>query len=266
MEGLILGDITANGFYGNARNFKEAVRVATIIHAQLNTGYRNHSTIDGVTLKTHDRILIKNQNDAKENGIYIVNSVGAPTRSEDMTTNAPANSFMVTVKEGIQNKNTIWVCNSPHESDIVGDDDILWQLMSDTDHFRDTDNPHSTSLEQTRRQNNYVQGNIIFDNIHTITGIPTPQVPSDVVNMQYVNDQKLHMIDPRTAISNVVYDDNDRVVQVNYANGEQKSITYNNNDTVKQVSYTDRNGVTTSKRIVYDVHGRIIATDKTTII
>lgn len=265
MEGLILGDITANGFYGNARNFKETVRVGTITHAQLNTGYRNHSTIDGVTLNTHDRILIKNQNDAKENGIYIINSVGAPTRADDMTTDAPANSFMVTVKEGTRNKNTIWVCTSPLHSDIVGDNDILWQLMSDTDHFRNTDNPHSTSLEQVRRQNNYVQGNIMFDNIHTISGVPTPQVPSDVANMQYVNDQKLHMIDPRTTISNVIYDDNDRVVQVLYSNGEKRSITYNNNDTVKQVSYTDNNGIVVSKRIIYDTKGRVIATDKISV-
>lgn len=56
------------------------VRVATAIHADLNNAVSNNSVIDGVTLVTGDRILFKNQNNPIENGIYVVNESGAPTR------------------------------------------------------------------------------------------------------------------------------------------------------------------------------------------
>ena len=41
-----------------------------------NAGALAALTIDGVSLSTSDRILVKNQSDATENGIYIVTTVG----------------------------------------------------------------------------------------------------------------------------------------------------------------------------------------------
>jgi hypothetical protein len=64
---------------------KASVRAATTANVNLFSGFENGDTIDGVTLATGDRILIKNQTDAMENGIYIVDSSGMPTRAEDAT-------------------------------------------------------------------------------------------------------------------------------------------------------------------------------------
>ena len=62
---------------------KQSVRVATTANGTLSSAFANNSTVDGVTLATGDRILLKNQSTGSENGIYTVNSSGAPTRATD---------------------------------------------------------------------------------------------------------------------------------------------------------------------------------------
>jgi hypothetical protein len=59
------------------------VRVATTANGTLASAFENGDTVDGVTLSTGDRILLKNQTTASENGIYTVNASGAPTRATD---------------------------------------------------------------------------------------------------------------------------------------------------------------------------------------
>ena len=62
---------------------KNSVRVATTANGTLASAFANNSTVDGVTLATNDRILIKDQSTGSENGIYTVNASGAPTRATD---------------------------------------------------------------------------------------------------------------------------------------------------------------------------------------
>jgi len=89
---------------------KQSVRVATTATGALASAYENGDTVDGVTLATGDRILIKNQSTASENGIYVVNSSGAPTRATDADTSAEVNPGMfVFVEEGTTNADTGWV-------------------------------------------------------------------------------------------------------------------------------------------------------------
>lgn len=56
------------------------VRVATTANGTLASAFANASTVDGVTLATGDVILLKNQTNAVENGVYRVKSAGAPDR------------------------------------------------------------------------------------------------------------------------------------------------------------------------------------------
>jgi hypothetical protein len=75
----------------------------------LSTDFENGDTVDGVTLATGDRILIKNQATASENGIYTVNATGAPTRSDDFDDDKDAQlGLTVAVNEGTVNAQTIW--------------------------------------------------------------------------------------------------------------------------------------------------------------
>lgn len=63
--------------------WKDPVRVATTANGTLGTAFANGQTVDGVTLATNDRILLKNQSSGAENGIYVVAASGAPTRAVD---------------------------------------------------------------------------------------------------------------------------------------------------------------------------------------
>lgn len=89
--------------------WKETVRVATTAAGTLATGFENTDTIDGVALVTGDRILIKDQAAGQENGIYIVNVSGAPTRATDADTAADILQSAVFVQEGTANADSAWV-------------------------------------------------------------------------------------------------------------------------------------------------------------
>jgi hypothetical protein len=69
-------------------DYKQSVRLATVTALTLATGACNGQTIDGETVVTGDRILIKNQADPIENGIYVAKASGAPDRATDMATAA----------------------------------------------------------------------------------------------------------------------------------------------------------------------------------
>jgi hypothetical protein len=64
-------------------SFKDAVKTATTAAGTFATSFANGSTVGGVAVSTGDRILIKNQADATQNGIYDVQATGAPVRSSD---------------------------------------------------------------------------------------------------------------------------------------------------------------------------------------
>lgn len=84
------------------------VRAATTANGTLATAFANGSVVDGVTLATGDRILLKNQTAGAENGIYTVNASGAPTRALDADTTAELRNATVWVSLGTANADTAW--------------------------------------------------------------------------------------------------------------------------------------------------------------
>lgn len=99
-------DATATGL-----DFKDAVRVASTANVTVSSA---PSTIDGVTLSSGDRILLKNQTAGAENGIYTFASAGAAlTRATDADTSSEVTSGMyVVVTAGTANANTAWVLST----------------------------------------------------------------------------------------------------------------------------------------------------------
>lgn len=91
-----------------ASNLKDAVRVATTANGTLATAYANGQTVDGITLVTGDRILLKNQSTGSENGIYTVNASGAPTRATDADSATDIADTVVYVSQGTANADTGW--------------------------------------------------------------------------------------------------------------------------------------------------------------
>lgn len=93
----------------NGLDMKASVRVATTTAGTLASSFANGSTVDGVTLATGDSILIKDQSSGSENGVYTVNSSGAPTRRADADTSAEVTGGLtVWVNEGTVNGDTQW--------------------------------------------------------------------------------------------------------------------------------------------------------------
>lgn len=90
-------------------DWKASVRAATTAAGTLATSFENTDVIDGVTLATGDRILIKDQAAGAENGIYTVNASGAPTRATDADVSAEVTGGMAAwVNEGTANADTAW--------------------------------------------------------------------------------------------------------------------------------------------------------------
>jgi hypothetical protein len=83
---------------------KDSVRAATTTNITLS----GTQTIDGVALVSGDRILVKNQNTASQNGIYVV-ATGAWTRSVDADIWNELISAFTFVEEGTANSDTGWV-------------------------------------------------------------------------------------------------------------------------------------------------------------
>ena len=107
-------------------DWKQSVRAATTEAGSLSADFHNLSVLDGVTLATGDRILIKNQSNGAENGIYTVNASGAPTRAEDFNTNADATSGVtVFVSEGSNNNGSSYSI-STYDPIVLGTDPVVF--------------------------------------------------------------------------------------------------------------------------------------------
>lgn len=78
--------IATKGYVDAARqglDVKQSVRVATTAAINLASDLEAGDTIDGVELVAGDRVLVKNQGTATENGIYVAVASGAASRSSD---------------------------------------------------------------------------------------------------------------------------------------------------------------------------------------
>ncbi len=85
---------------------KDSVKAATTANITLN----GTQTVDGVSLVAGDRVLVKNQTTGSQNGLYLVVSGGAWTRTTDANTSAKVTSGMfVFVEQGTTNADSGWV-------------------------------------------------------------------------------------------------------------------------------------------------------------
>ncbi len=109
---------------------KDSVVAASTQNGTLSSAYTNGDTLDGVTLATNDRILLKDQSTGSENGIYTVNSSGAPTRATDFDANAEVTSGAFTfVTEGTVNGDSGFVLTT-NDDITVGTTAMTWAQFS----------------------------------------------------------------------------------------------------------------------------------------
>lgn len=103
-------------------NWKDSVRAASTVNVTVSGP---GTSIDGVTLANGDRVLLKNQTSAAENGVYIFNGSGtALTRAPDASTFAELEAAIVIVEEGGSNAGTSW--RQTQVNGTIGTNDVLF--------------------------------------------------------------------------------------------------------------------------------------------
>jgi hypothetical protein len=114
----------------NGMDWKVSVRVASTGDVTIATGLEDGDTIDGVTLATGDRVLLKDQGTATQNGIYVVVASGAASRSEDANSSAEVTGGMsVWVNEGTVNADTAWTLTT-NDTITLGSTDLVFTQTS----------------------------------------------------------------------------------------------------------------------------------------
>jgi hypothetical protein len=89
----------------NKQDFKHSVLVATTANIALN----GIQTIDGVLLTADARVLVKDQAQAKDNGIYVVPANGAWKRAQDADAGIEVTpGLFVSVEKGTANGDSVW--------------------------------------------------------------------------------------------------------------------------------------------------------------
>lgn len=118
----VTGDvvITGNLTHTGGAIFAE-VRAATTANITLSGA----QTIDGVSVVAGNRVLVKNQSTASQNGIYVAAS-GAWARSVDLPAGASAAGVTVMVQEGTVSADVIYICTDNVGSDVVGTNNLTF--------------------------------------------------------------------------------------------------------------------------------------------
>ena len=91
---------------------------ATTANVNLSNGLEAGDAIDGVTLVAGDRVLVKNQSTASENGLYLAVSSGAASRDPEHDTIAELSGGMVVVNQGSVNDNKIFLCTTDTDATL----------------------------------------------------------------------------------------------------------------------------------------------------
>ena len=106
-------------------DIKEAVKVATTANITLS----GTQTIDGVAVSADERVLVKNQSTATENGLYLCKA-STWSRTDDLAAGDDASSVFVFVDQGTVNADNGFVCSTNKGSAVVGTNNLAFTQFS----------------------------------------------------------------------------------------------------------------------------------------
>ncbi len=107
---------------------KDSCVAATTGNIVISTALNDGDTLDGVSLSTNDRVLVKDQSTASENGIYKVGS--SPARVDDLAAGADAAGMFTFIEQGTVNADNGFVCTSNKGSAVVGSNNLTFAQFS----------------------------------------------------------------------------------------------------------------------------------------
>ena len=87
-------------------------RVASTANVNISTGLENGDTLDGVTLVTGNRVLLKDQSTASQNGLYIVVASGAASRDPEFDIISEIAGQLILVSEGSTHADDLFLCTT----------------------------------------------------------------------------------------------------------------------------------------------------------
>jgi hypothetical protein len=105
--------------------WKQSVVAATTANITIATALNSGDTIDGVSLTDGDRVLVKNQSTASENGIYVVGA--SPARAADLAASSDGRGVAVTVTGGSVNGDKVYIQTA--DTAVVGTNDLSFSQL-----------------------------------------------------------------------------------------------------------------------------------------
>jgi len=87
-------------------------RVASTANVIIASGLENGDVIDGVTLVTGNRVLLKNQTTTSQNGLYTVVASGAASRDTEFDIISEIAGQLILVSEGTTNADLMFLCTT----------------------------------------------------------------------------------------------------------------------------------------------------------
>ena len=113
-------DSTAEGL-----DVKDSVKVATTANITLS----GTQTIDGVAISADERVLVKDQSTASQNGIYLCKS-GSWARADDMAASSDAAGAFTFIEQGSTYADVGFVCSTDKGSAVVGTNNLSFTQFS----------------------------------------------------------------------------------------------------------------------------------------
>jgi len=104
---------------------------ASTANVTISSALEAGDTIDGVTLVAGDRVLLKDQSTASENGLYTAVGSGAGAASRDTQFNSieELSGQMIVVNQGSVNDNKIFLCTTNNTASL-GSDSISYSVVT----------------------------------------------------------------------------------------------------------------------------------------
>lgn len=115
------------------RNELEPVRFYTTTASTFATDYEPGTTHDGVTAAEGDRFLRNASTNPELNGIYVVQSSGAPVRATDADTSAEVAFSVVQVLDGSTHANRLYKLNKASAAITLGTTSVTWTWVGTYD-------------------------------------------------------------------------------------------------------------------------------------
>ena len=104
---------------------KDSVKVATTANITLS----GTQTIDGVAVSADERVLVKNQSTASQNGLYLCKA-GSWVRTDDLAAGVDAAGMFTFVEQGSTQADEGFVCSSDKGSAVVGTNNLAFTQFS----------------------------------------------------------------------------------------------------------------------------------------